>query len=251
MVIRRFPMLLVLTAVLSASPLAAQTESDVDAYYTLLGTPSGSLSPLLPRAMLGRAMATPSVAIRYGRVTAGGIGFDNVAATLAIPVGSKVQLGVTGEHQRVLCPTGIDTATVRREWTCSGHLMLGANAEARLASITIGATPRAPRLTFGVNGDIGFARPYMTKLLSLAGGVPVAVVLGGPSFTIAPFVTPGIAWGQVQPTQGLGDSQTLSTLAGGISFANSSHGIAANVGFQKVSMPGAHRVIGASVIFGR
>ena len=248
---RRLSTLLVLGSLVAASRVAAQSESAVDAYYTLLGTPSGSLPPVLSGIMLDRATTTPDIALRYGHILASGVGFDNIAATLAVPAGPRLQLGVTGEYQRVYCPGGIDTTTVRREWTCSGHMMVGANAEARLASLTIGTSAHAPRLTVGVNGDVGFAKPYMTRLLSLAGGVPIAFVMGGDAFTIAPFVTPGIAWGQVQPSQGLGDSQALAVLAGGISFANASHAIAANFGFQKVSVAGARRVIGASVVFGR
>ena len=95
MIMRNVLLASIIVALVGTSPLAAQSESDVNAYFTLIGTPSGGLPPVLSSAMLNRSMTSPNVAVRYGHISTVGTGFNNFAATLGIPAGPKAVFGVT------------------------------------------------------------------------------------------------------------------------------------------------------------
>ena len=91
----------------------------------------------------------------------------------------------TAGYQAISCDGG-----------CNGHFIAGASAEGRLTSTTLGTGGDAARLTIGLNGEFGFGKPEGTTLVSLTGGLPIALIAGGPAVKIAPFLRPAIGWGR-------------------------------------------------------
>ena len=219
-------------------PLAAQSEDDVSAYFTLVGTPPGALPVVLSNPMLNRPMTVPNFSVRYGHISTASASFNNFGATLGIPAGTKAEFGLTAGYQAISCDGG-----------CNGHFIGGANAEGRLTSTTIGTGSDAAQLTIGLNGEFGFGKPEGTTLVSLAGGVPIALVAGGPSIKIAPFLRPAIGWGRESTDVG-SHSGTRFLLGGGVTFQSMTSGVGANIGFQKVFINGGDTVIGVALIFG-
>jgi len=192
--------------------------------------------------MLNRKMASPELRLRYGQISTGGTGFNNFAATLGIPAGSKAIVGVTAGYESLSC-TG-----------CHGYFIAGANAERRLASTRLGTGAGAAQLTVGLNGEFGFGQPTdvaSTRLVTLTGGLPVALVVGAPTLKIAPFLTPAIGWGrESRPAAVTVTSGKRRLLGGGVTFQSASSAIGGSVGFQKVFINGGDSVVGVSVIFG-
>jgi len=222
----------------AASHLGAQTAEDVSAYFTLIGTPPGALPAVLSSAMLDRPMTMPNLAVRYGHISTAGASFNNVAATLGIPAGRKAMFGVTAGYQAISCDGG-----------CNGHFIAGASAEGRLTSTTLGTGGDAARLTIGLNGEFGFGKPEGTTLVTLTGGLPIALIAGGPAVKIAPFLRPAIGWGR--ETNDVGSmTGTRFMLGGGLTFQSTTSGVGGNIGFQKVFINGGDTTIGVSLILG-
>lgn len=229
--------LLALT-LLWAVPAAAQSDKDVTAYFALIGTPPGALPPVLSNAMLGRTMPAPDFRIRYGHISTAGTDFNNFAATLGIPAGTKAMVGITAGYEAISCDG------------CNGHFIAGATAEGRLSSTPIGTGADASLLTIGLNGEFGYGHPSGASLYTLTAGVPVALVANGAALKIAPFLTPAIAWGHESDDGGVSESGTRFLLGGGVTFQSTTHALGANVGFQKVFINGGDTVFGISVIIG-
>ena len=226
-----------LSTIVIASPVAAQTEQDVIAYFTLIGTPQGGLPPVLSNAMLGRSMTSPDISVRYGHISTVGTDFNNIGATLGIPAGDKAMIGVTAGLEALSCGG------------CKSHFIAGANAEGRLASSVLGTGTDAARLNIGLNGEFGFGKPEGTTLVSLSAGLPVSLVAGGPTLKIAPFLTPGLGWGRSSDNTG-SESGTRFMLGGGVAIQSTTSAIGANFGFQKVFINGGDVMFGVNVTFG-
>lgn len=220
-----------------ASRLAAQSEQDVIAYFTLIGTPQGGLPPVLSNAMLGRSMTAPDLSVRYGHISTVGTDFNNIGATLGIPAGDKAMVGVTAGVEALSCGG------------CKAHFIAGANAEGRLASSVLGTGSDAARLNIGLNGEFGFGKPEGTTLVSLSAGLPVSLVANGSTLKIAPFLTPGIGWGRSSDNTG-SESGTRFMLGGGVAFQSTRSAVGANFGFQKVFINGGDVMFGVNLTFG-
>ena len=225
-------------ALLCAAPAAAQSDQDLTAYFALVGSPPGALPPALSSPMLGRAMTMPDFRIRYGHISTVGTDFNNFAATLGIPAGTKAMVGITAGYESLSCDG------------CDGHFMAGASAEGRLSSTMISSGADAAMLTIGLNGEFGYGHPSGASLYTLTAGLPVALVAGGSTLKIAPFLTPAIGWGRENDSGGFSDSGTRFLLGGGITFQSTTSAFGGNVGFQKVFINGGDTVFGISIIFG-
>lgn len=234
---RPFLPVLALLTFASSSPVVAQSEQDIIAYFTLVGTPQGGLPPVLSNAMLDRSMTAPDLALRYGHISTAGTDFNNLGATLGIPAGPKAMVGVTAGVEALSCSG------------CKAHFIAGANAEGRLASSVLGTGSDAARLNIGLNGEFGFGKPEGTTLVSLSAGLPVALVAGGPNLKIAPFLTPGIGWGRSSDNTG-SESGTRFMLGGGVAIQSTTSSVGANFGFQKVFINGGDMMFGVNVTFG-
>jgi hypothetical protein len=262
-VLSKFPAITVAAVLLAScvgpSALAAQSRDEVQAYLVLLETPTGGLAPVLSDAMLGITTKTPTLALRHGHVSVssttpvGNSIIDNTALTLSVPVGRRAQVGVTGEYEKLRCDTATpDSSGMTREpFPCGNHRVVGAFAEARLSSTPIGAGQNAPQLTFGLRGEAGYARaPFAVTHKSATAGVPVALVVGGPTMRIAPFLTPAIGWGHFALQGGSSDG-VLPMLGGGVTLQSTASWLSANVGFQKVFISRGNTVFGVSFSVGR
>jgi hypothetical protein len=84
---------------------------------------------------------------------------------------------------------------------------------------------------------------------ALSGGVPIALVAGGPTLKVAPFLTPAVGWGRVSDS---GDSVNGARflLGGGVAFQSLTSGVGVNVGFQKVFIDGGDTMFGISLVLG-
>jgi hypothetical protein len=219
-----------------AAPVAAQSDQDVVAYFTLIGTPRGGLPPSLSPSMLGRSMTNPDLAVRYGHISTAGTDFNNFGATLGIPAGPKAMIGITAGAESPRCDG------------CKTHFIAGAGAEGRLASTMLGTGTDAAQLNIGLNGELGFGKPEGVTLISLSAGLPIALVSTGTSFRIAPFVTPGLGWGRESDDAGSMNGTRLM-LGGGVALEGTTSPIGVNFGFQKVFINGGDTMFGINVRF--
>lgn len=234
-----FPVL-AFAAVVSAAPPAASAQSINEAvgYFALLSTPPGALPPVLSRPMLNRPTAATDFVVRYGHVSLDGGSLNTYDARFAFPVGTSTVMGLDAGYQDLSC-----------DFDCNGHFIAGANVESKIARTTLGTGVDGAQLTIGLNGELGFGKPTDATVFSLTGGLPIALVAGGPTLRIAPFLTPAFGWGAVS---GGGESEngTRFLLGGGVTVQSTTSGVGANVGFQKVFLRNGKMMLGVSLIIG-
>jgi len=222
--------------VIGTTPAAAQSVSDAAAYLALISAPQGAVPPILSEPMLGRAMRSMDVALRYGHVGLDGGSLNSYDVRLGFPLGTRSMFGVNAGYQDLSCRGG-----------CDGHVMIGANAEGRLTSSTVGSGADAAKLTLGLNGEVGLGRREDITVVGFTAGLPIALLAGTPTMRIAPFLTPAIGVGHVS-TDGDGETGTRFLLGGGVHFESLTSGIGANVGFQKVFINRGKTMFGLTLI---
>ena len=222
--------------VIGATPAAAQSVSDAAAYFALISTPQGALPPILSEPMLGRVMRSMDVALRYGHVGLDGGSLNSFDVRLGFPMGTRSMFGVNAGYQDVSC-----------RGNCDGHFMLGANAEGRLTSSTVGSGADAAKLTVGLNGEVGLGKRDDITAVGFTAGLPVALLAGTPTLRIAPFLTPGLGVGHAS-INGDGETGVRFLLGGGVTFESLTSGIGANVGFQKVFINHGKTMFGLSLV---
>ena len=229
---RFIPVLLVFAAV----PCSAQSSGDATAYAVLIATPQGALPPILSFPMLYRTQSAPLIGVRYGNISFNGVSSNTFAGDVSFAAGARTTIGVTAGYQTYTCDG------------CDGHFMASGRAEGRLTSTTLGTGADASLLTVGLNGEMGFAKPKGSTGLSITAGLPIALVAGGPTVKVAPFLTPGLGWGRA--TNGnTSDSGTRFMLGGGIALHNTRNSLGANFGFQKVFIDNGETMFGVNVTF--
>lgn len=231
-VLRLAPVLLVF----GASSLGAQSSGNAAAYTTLLSTPPGALPPVLSAPMLGRVQAPPQIDLRYGHISFNGFGSNTFAGAVDFAAGTKTVIGVTAGYQTYDCKG------------CDGHFLASGRAEGRLTSTSLGSGADASLLTVGLNGEMGFGKPSGGTLLSIAAGLPVALVAGGATVRIAPFLTPGFGWGRASNANN-SESGARLMLGGGIAVQSTHRPLGANFGFQKVFIENGETMFGLNVTF--
>jgi len=232
---RLLPSLLALATTAFAHPLGAQSRGELSAYAVMIQTPPGGLPPILSNAMFGVPMHAPDVALRVGHISINGTGVNMFGATLGIPAGPRATIGLTAGYEQCGGTIG-----------CGAHTVAGARVEGRLSSTQLGAGTDA-RFTIGLNGELGIAHPRSDPIVSLTGGVPFAIVVGGPGLKVAPFLTPALGW-----ARDYGDVRgaTRFLLGGGVALMSAQNGISANFGFQKVLIDGGDVMFGVNLVFG-
>jgi len=204
----------------------------------MIQTPPGGLPPILSNAMFDLPMHAPDIAVRLGRISMNGHGVTMYGATLGIPVGRQATIGLT---------TGYENCGQIGPIGCEAHTVAGARIEGRLASTPMGTGTDA-RFAIGLNGELGIAHPGNAPIVSLTGGVPLAIVVGGPDLKIVPFLTPAIVW--ARDYDGDFPSNARLLLGGGFALMNPEHAISANFGFQKVVIEGGELMFGVNLVFG-
>lgn len=223
--------------VLGGAPLGAQSAGDAAAYAVLLATPPGALPPMLSSPMLYRAQPAPRIGVRYGHISFSGFGANTFAGDVNFAAGNRTVIGVTAGYETYSCSR------------CDGHFIASGRAEGRLTSTSIGTGSDASLLTIGLNGEMGFAKPTDATGLSITAGLPVALVAGGPTVKIAPFVTPGFGWARASGSATTNSSGSRLMLGGGIAVQSVRSSLGANVGFQKVFIENGETMFGVNVTF--
>lgn len=233
--------------VVLASTAAAQSAQDLAAYDALLLTPPGALPPIATSTVTGQVQNGAQLAIRYGYVSSnnGAPGFNNIGVTGVLPMGIGTTLSLTGG---VSAPTSCSG--------CSNGLMLGLGGDTRLTEMAMGTGRDGSRLTFSLNGELGYGHQPHSNELSGAVGVPIALVTGGASTDMhfVPYVTPGFGFGRTQVDTPLGgtssESGTRLMIGAGIHLFNPSSNVAFGLGVQHIAISGGQTQVGLSLMLG-
>ena len=223
-----------------ASPMAAQTASEVSAYTAITLTPAGGLAPMLTNTLIDRAQNGASLALRYGNLAGGDFNVRNDAGavTAILPVGLGGTLSLTGGANFSDCDT------------CDPELMLGVGGDYRLIGSAMGNMASSPLWTISLDGELGYAKRFDGTFTSLYVGVPVALVQRGQGMQFVPFITPAVAFGKLS-AEGV-DIKPASAmmLGGGLGIYNTDSNVIINVGAQHSFMNGARNTIGINVLLG-
>ncbi|HEX4681372.1 MAG TPA: hypothetical protein VH277_01615 [Gemmatimonadaceae bacterium] len=249
MLVRRVAACAILSA-LAVPPLRGQviTQSDVQnaaAYAALLLTPPAAVAPVATSTILDEPQHGVVFAIRYGFVpTNGASGFNNLAATAVLPMGTGATVSLTGGTTIPNC--GVNVAG------CSAGLMLGAGGDMRIAAL---GTAPATRIIVSVNGELGYGKPRdVDHLYSGSVGLPISLIFNGdPSqgMRIVPFVTPAFGFGQEQVNSATSsESGQRFIIGGGVALTNATSSIGASLGFQHVVIDNGKTQVGVSITLG-
>jgi hypothetical protein len=187
--------------------------------------------------MWGRVQTAPALGVRYGHISFSGFGANTFAGSADFAAGAKTVIGVSAGYESYSCRG------------CDGHFVASGRAEGRLTSTVLGTGSDASLLTVGLNGEMGFGKPSGGTYLSVTGGLPIALIAGGPSIKIAPFVTPGFGWGRASGGN-TSDSGSRLMLGGGVAVQSTRSALGANFGFQKVFIQNGETMFGVNVTFG-
>ena len=218
----------------AAAPLHAQDDvEDYIAYFALLTTPKGALSPLAP------AEARSALTFRYGRNevldVAGedGGAFNNFGLTFSPRMGP-------GRLDLTLGAVTCDG--------CDGNILAEVGYEGTLLTSPMGTGS----LTFGVRPAFGYGRSTESGVngnsMSLSGELPVALNVGaGTAGRLSLFVTPGFAWGRMSE-DGESIDGTRPMLSGGAHFGTAG-GFGVTAGVQKVFIDEGKATLGIGVSF--
>src|SRR5689334_21911526 len=182
---RALPFVAVTFGVIGTTRAAAQSVGNAAAYFALVSEPQGAVPPILSQPMLGQVMRSMGVALRYGHVGIDGGSLNSYDVRLGFPLGTRSTFGVNAGYQDLSC-----------HGACDGHVMIGANAEGRLTSSTVGSGADAAKLTVGLNGEVGLGRRSDNSVVGFTAGVPIALLTGTPTLRIASFLTPAIEIGR-------------------------------------------------------
>jgi hypothetical protein len=239
-----------IAASLVAAPLTAQSSGDAAAYVALLSTPLGGLPPIATNTILDEPHNGAAFALRYGHISGDDFSssFNNFGATAVLPWGTTSTFSLTGGVSRTSFDDGFGNST------SNNTLMLSAGADTRLGDWPLSAARDAAKVHFGVNGELGFAKPSGGTLWAGSVGLPISLVSSSRSrdeMRFVPFVTPGFGFGSVSADDNGGsDSGTRFMIGAGISIYNRSNSVAVNGGLQYVPISGGHTQFGLGLVLG-
>src|SRR5213593_2983086 len=166
--------------VIAPTIVRSQNADDVKntaAYAALSFTPVGALPPLLTRSMAGGPAASggsagqglqPQLVLRYGRGT---LGFDNAGDNAHVNAFGLTGLLSAGEAATPSATVGMldpDCTDCESQW------MFSVGGDVALGGSQLGREVGSPRLTLGLNGELGYTSKNEMRRLSLTAGVPVA-----------------------------------------------------------------------------
>jgi hypothetical protein len=228
---------------------SAQTADEQSAYVALIYTPVAGLPPLAPVALSAAGKDTAGVLFqgRLGHMSRrGGLSLTTYGIGVEAPMG-RARLGATLAYLSASC--GQFWAG---ETDCAGDVMLGGNLRATLKSMSLSSSEQLPKgrrasrasnegsLVIGFDGSVGYSPRAGEQAMSVAAGLPTAVVLGSGDLKVMPFVTPGVGYGRLGnvvycdcgAVGAFGDMAFM--LGGGVGLQFGSSGMGATLGFQKV-----------------
>jgi len=208
------------------------------AYVALSFTPVGALPPLLTRSMAGGPAGTggtaaegfqPQLVVRYGRGT---FGFDDAGdnvhvnafgLTGLLPAGQAATLSATAA---IIDPDCSD---------CQSQWMFSVGSDVAWGGAPVGREVGSPRLTIGLNGELGFTTEDEMRGLSLTAGVPVALVASSGAVKVVPFLTPAIGYGRSRVAADEPEEGAIRfLLGGGVSLLNVASALRIHGSFQKI-----------------
>jgi len=233
-------------AVLSLMPAFArgqevpQEVKNYLAYLALSITPPGALPPLVTRSMLGPASTgtsagstalRPQLAVRFGRAT-----YETDSPGENVHANTYAVTGMlsAGEAATLSGTVGILDPTCAQS-DCDGQWIFSVGGDLALAGAQLGAESGSPRLTMGVNGEIGYTKKNDIDGLGLTAGVPIALVTSSGGMKVVPFLIPAIGYGRSKVDVGEQQYGAMRfLLGGGVSLLNIASALSVNVGFQKI-----------------
>jgi hypothetical protein len=240
----RFVVVAACVAVCAAAPriAAAQTTEQIAAWYGLMLSPVGALSPVAHDPGLA-GLPGSSLALRYGRwrYDADDEVHDNFGLTWSRRFAfMRTEIAVTGAYQLDQCGS------------CSGWELAGVSLRStllRLSSSSDRAQAQSRAVRFGVSAtvDAGGAKFHGTggaTTFSLAGSAPIelAFPFGWSSLSVA--VIPGIGFGRIS-ADARSTSGVLGSVGGAISWAITRRA-SLDVGVQRIIMPRSVPQVGAA-----
>lgn len=248
--------------IVAGAVCGAQTSGDLAARTALVLTPVGALPPVMTSTIAAEVRTDVSVSFRYGHLPTNEAGpsSNNAGATVFFPVGRRSTVSLTG---------GFFSPSCRG---CDPGLMIGVAGDTRLGETPFGSGRYPSRLTFGLNGELGYGSPRNTSfsdgsLVSGMVGVPIGLVSGNrarDAMRIVPFITPGFGFGGIRGsdrvivvfpngrTEVRNDelSGTRFMLGGGLGVYNRASTVSFTVGFQYVAIQDAEPQFGVALTLG-
>lgn len=214
-----------------------QDSSDSAAYRALTQTPAGALGPLFDVSVTGVRARSFTVHARYGIMS-----FDSheythdFGVSAVLPVGSA-ELSATGGYY---WPNCTDNA-------CNSHVMASVGVAQNLVAIATGRGEKRASFDVGLTGQLGFANPNDTTLLSGAISLPVSLVPSPRGLRLVPYVAPGVGVGVIRPDSGT-EAGLQFMFAAGVGML--AHGFTANVALSRVFLSGGNWLVGVGLSVG-
>ncbi|MFI5228591.1 MAG: hypothetical protein ACHQWU_05955 [Gemmatimonadales bacterium] len=234
---------------LVARPAAAQSSGDVTAYFALLSTPLGGLPPIATNTILDEPHNGAAFALRYGHVGGDDVtsAFNNFGATAVLPWGTMSTFSLTGGIAHTSFDDGFTSSS-------NNSLMLSAGADTRLGDWPLSAARDAAKIVFGVNGELGFAKPPGGTVWAGSVGLPISLVSSRrrrDEMRFVPYITPAFGFGDVSSDDtNRSDSGTRFLIGAGIAIYHRSNSVAVNAGLQYIPISGGHTQFGLGLVLG-
>jgi hypothetical protein len=248
--------------VVSVAPARAQSEDDIKkfaAYLALSVTPVAALPPFVTRSMAGGPVAVggapgaaglrAQLALRYGRAS---FATDNPGEDTHVNGFAATGLIAAGEAATVQGTVGLLDPDCN-DPNCDTEWMFGVGGDLALGGVALGADAGSGRVTLGLSGDFGYSKIEDVTSISLAAGVPIALVSGTGATKVVPFLTPAIGYGRTRIEVGEPERGAVRfLLGGGVSVLNLVNALSVSVGFQKIffSLDTGFGTINSKTLFG-
>lgn len=244
-------------------PIPADDDGPAAAYLALTTTPVGALAPA-PAFMLrrpGQPSVPLTVSARVGFVErADFIDQRTWAVAVAIPAG-RAAFELTAGYVDVACPDVEDDPDFpircRGGWTVGAQLgapVLSRSldpAGAQVLILGLEATAGYADLTLVEAEILGFELAGTAQSFSATAGLPLALVVRSGTVTVAPMLTPRIAFGRSSVSTGsrFGDSEgsAVRAMLGGSVAVRVADRLGFEAGLQRIFVEDAETTFGLGV----
>lgn len=234
-----------------------QDANDVAACGAATTTPYGALPAIFPANWSAATTRGLGFNLRFGSISEpNNTGRRNFGIGLQVGAG-RAQIGLTGGVVDFTCD---EEAGVE----CKSAFMVGASFASPLVASRMASGQQS--FVVGLSGDVGFSSgdvfestdfTIKQRSISVALGVPLALVARSGTIAITPFVEPSFFWGrtnfEVDSPFFSGDESENGTgfsLRGGVAFGLA-NGLGLHIGFSKAFVGEAKAMIGLGLSFQR
>jgi len=233
-----------LAATLVALPCrqaGAQNVHDFAAWLAMMGTPYGTLPPVVTRRMAGRsagAASTSAFELRYGHFA-----FDGQSD--AVHIG-----GVGGRFGALGLVVGYEGCS-----GCDASLIAGADYEGVVVQQLLTGNGARTLFTLGLRPSVGFGRSMGkgpdVSAISAAVDVPISFAVPvGATARMVPFISPGFGVGALRGNND-SESGTRASIAFGAALVDLAPGLGLDLSWRKVFLEQAPTTIGVALSFDR